>query len=136
MPLARLPRSRLGGRPDELSGFLLLARLEYACSGYYSHTAHALTYCLNRLCLFPCRLGCRSGLSSALGGRIGVVTASNSATIKLWPVAELRRLAEDGSVDVQGAMAEPAQARGGEGAVRPLSDPCGHWWHLQAAAHC
>jgi hypothetical protein len=53
----------------------------------------------------------RSGLSTAVGGFIGVVTASNSASIKLFPVAELRRLAEEARMEVQAATAERAQVR-------------------------
>jgi hypothetical protein len=51
----------------------------------------------------------KSGLSTAVGGFIGVVTASNSASIKLFPVAELRRLAEEARMEVQAATAERAQ---------------------------
>lgn len=54
----------------------------------------------------------RSGLATALGGRVGVLTASNSAAIKLFPVAEMRRLAEEAGIAVQSPLAEMAQVRG------------------------
>lgn len=38
----------------------------------------------------------RSGLALVDGGVVGVVTASNSAAIKLWPEAELRAVAAGG----------------------------------------
>ncbi len=64
---------------------------------------------------------CRSGLASALGGRLGIVTASNSGAIKHLPVAELRRAAQDQGVAVLSelASADWNQVRGRRG--------CQHW---------
>ncbi|KAL4422385.1 hypothetical protein ABPG75_008582 [Micractinium tetrahymenae] len=47
----------------------------------------------------------KSGLANALGGKLGIVTASNSGAIKHLPVAELRRAAEDQGIPVLSELA-------------------------------
>lgn len=45
----------------------------------------------------------------AVGGDLGVITASNYATVKRFPAAELRRVAGDNGVRLQAAGADMAQ---------------------------
>lgn len=59
---------------------------------------------LTRSCA-ACWVPRRSGLSSALGGRLGIVSASNSGAIKHLPVAELRRAAQDQGIAVLSELA-------------------------------
>lgn len=51
--------------------------------------------------MLPTHLTRRGGLALIDGGHVGVVTASNSASIKLWPEAELRAIAAAKGISLQ-----------------------------------
>ena len=55
----------------------------------------------------------RTGLADAVGADLGVITASNYGTIKHFPTAELRRLAEEQRLALQSPLSGEDQVGGG-----------------------